>query len=130
MSLRLPLFFQLTKKLGEALPMLGGKMIFLTEVQIIAQPLLVGTMGRFRDCIPVQAVLELCLQLRRNGEHMDISEKRTNIPFRKPYRKSRSRREKSLVKSFRLMYKNVNMMHRRAALLLCLMQGPRDVLKV
>jgi hypothetical protein len=49
LSLRLPLFFQLSKKLGEALPMLGGTVIFLTEVQIIAQPRLVGTMGHFRD---------------------------------------------------------------------------------
>jgi hypothetical protein len=94
LSLRLPLFFQLAKKLGEALPVLGGKVIFLTEVQIIAQPLLVGTMGHFRDCIPAQAVLELCLQLGRDGENMEISQKRTNMPFRKVYGKLKCRRGK------------------------------------
>jgi hypothetical protein len=52
LSLRLPLFFQLAKKLGETLRMVGGKVIFLTEVQIVPQPLLVGSMGHSRDCIP------------------------------------------------------------------------------
>jgi hypothetical protein len=69
----LPLFFQLAKKLGEVFPVLGGKVIFLTEVQVMAQPLLVGTMGHFRNGTPAQAVLELGLQLGRDGEQMDIS---------------------------------------------------------
>jgi hypothetical protein len=97
LSLRLPLFFRLTKKLGEALPVLGGKVISLTEVQVIAQPLLVGTMSHFRGCIPAQAVLELCLQSGRDGKHADISEKRTDMPFRKIYRKPKSGRKKGLV---------------------------------
>jgi hypothetical protein len=38
--------------------------------------------------------------------------------------------KKGLVESFHLMYKNLNAMHHRAALLRCLIRGLLDVLKV
>ena len=58
LSLRLPLFPQLAKKLRQALFPCDGKLILLTKVQIVAQPLFEQPMVFFRNRLLPQMILE------------------------------------------------------------------------
>ena len=58
LSLRLPLFPQLVKKFTQTLFPCGGKLILLTKVQIVAQPLFEHPMVLFGDRLLPQMILK------------------------------------------------------------------------
>jgi len=73
LSLRLPLFPQLGKKLRQALFLCGLKLIFCTKVQVVAQPLFKRPIVSFGNPLLPKMILELRLSWGRKREHVDFS---------------------------------------------------------